>query len=145
MCNGLPHLGHKFVTNNQDAASVLKWAVIERTRRYELLHANGARNLADFNRKVEEGKPLRHPERPKPTLTSIAAEAVDTPPEPPGEEGYTDGMMPVTVITVDGVAGRRRAGQGEGATRLALRARFYAASLRGADEIVARFRADEGG
>ena len=68
MYNTLPHLRHKVVTNNNDAATVLKWAVCEMNRRYELLHANGARNLADFNRKVEEGKPLRNPARPKPTL-----------------------------------------------------------------------------
>ena len=52
MYNDLPHLRHTVVTNNHDAAAVLKWAVIEMERRYELLQANGARNLADFNRKV---------------------------------------------------------------------------------------------
>ncbi|MDQ3222946.1 MAG: FtsK/SpoIIIE domain-containing protein, partial [Gemmatimonadota bacterium] len=44
MYNALPHLRHKVVTNNHDAASVLKWAVFEMQRRYELLQANGARN-----------------------------------------------------------------------------------------------------
>ena len=94
MYNALPHLRHKVVTNNHDAASVLKWAVFEMNRRYELLQANGARNLADFNRKVEEGKPLRHPSRPKPTLVTISAEAPDTPPEPPADENYTEGVLP---------------------------------------------------
>ncbi|MEP6574135.1 MAG: DNA translocase FtsK, partial [Gemmatimonadota bacterium] len=120
MYNALPHLRHKVVTNNHDAASVLKWAVIEMNRRYELLHANGARNLADFNRKVEEGKPLRHPERPKPTLTSIAAEAVDTPPEPPAEEVYTDGLLPFIVMIVDELADLMMTVQGEVETPLAL-------------------------
>jgi len=69
--NALPHLRHKVVTNNHDAASVLKWAVSEMDRRYKLLHANNARNLADFNRKAEEGKPLRMPERPKLTLSVL--------------------------------------------------------------------------
>ena len=64
MYNALPHLRHTVVTDNHDAATVLKWAVWEMDRRYELLHANGARNLADFNRKVDEGKPLRHPAPP---------------------------------------------------------------------------------
>ena len=41
MYNALPHLRHKVVTNNHDAASVLKWAVFEMQRRYELLQANG--------------------------------------------------------------------------------------------------------
>ena len=55
MYNALPHLRHKVVTNNHDAASMLKWAVFEMNRRYELLQANGARNLSDFNRKVVDG------------------------------------------------------------------------------------------
>ena len=65
MYNALPHLRHKVITNNNDAAALLKWAEMEMQRRYELLHANGARNLADFNRKAEEGKPLRNPPRPR--------------------------------------------------------------------------------
>ena len=76
---GLPHLRHKVVTNNHDAATVLKWAEFEMQRRYELLQVNGARNLADFNRKVEENKPLRNPPRPRPTLASISVSANSTP------------------------------------------------------------------
>src|SRR4051812_5149175 len=53
--NVLPHLRHKVVTDNRDAAAVLKWAVLEMQDRYELLAANGARNIQDFNRKVQEG------------------------------------------------------------------------------------------
>ena len=34
--NALPHLRHKVVTNTGDAAAVLKWAVFEMNRRYEL-------------------------------------------------------------------------------------------------------------
>jgi S-DNA-T family DNA segregation ATPase FtsK/SpoIIIE len=104
MYNALPHLRHKVVTNNHDAATVLKWAVFEMNRRYELLQANGARNLADFNRKVEEKKPLRHPPRPKISLVTISAEAPDTPPEPPAEENYTDDVLPMIVIVIDELA-----------------------------------------
>jgi DNA segregation ATPase FtsK/SpoIIIE, S-DNA-T family len=104
MYNELPHLRHRVVTNNHDAARVLKWAVYEMNRRYELLHANGARNVADFNRKVEEGKPLRHPERPRPTLTDIAAQETTTPPEPPAPDAYTEGVLPYVVIVVDELA-----------------------------------------
>ena len=104
MYNTLPHLRHKVVTNNHDAASVLKWAEYEMQRRYELLQVNGARNLADFNRKVEENKPLRNPARPKPTLASISAEPADTPPEPPTDESYTEGILPFIVIIIDELA-----------------------------------------
>ncbi len=104
MYNGLPHLRHDVVTNNLDAARVLRWAVFEMNRRYELLHANGARNLADFNRKVEEGRPLRLPARPRPTLSDLAAQAMTTPPEPPEPETYTEGVLPYVVIVVDELA-----------------------------------------
>ena len=120
MYNALPHLRHKVVTDNHDAARVLKWAVFEMQRRYELLQANGARNLADFNRKVEDGKPLRHPSRPKPTLATISAEAPDTPPEPPADETYTDGVLPYIVIIIDELADLMMTVQGEVETPLAL-------------------------
>ena len=104
MYNALPHLRHSVVTNNHDAARVLKWAVFEMNRRYELLHANGARNLADFNRKLDEGKPLHHPPRPKETLSSIAAEVETTAPAAPVAEVYNEGRLPYIVIIVDELA-----------------------------------------
>jgi DNA segregation ATPase FtsK/SpoIIIE, S-DNA-T family len=120
MYNALPHLRHKVVTNNHDAATVLKWAVMEMQRRYELLQANGARNIADFNRKVEEGKPLRHPPRPKPTLTTVSAEPADTPPEEPAEEVYTEGVLPFVVMIIDELADLMMTVQGEVETPLAI-------------------------
>src|SRR5215216_5494485 len=120
MYNALPHLRHKVVTNNHDAATVLKWAVLEMQRRYELLQANGARNVADFNRKVEEGKPLRNPPRPKPTLATISAEAADTPPEPPVEEVYSEGVLPFIVMIIDELADLMMTVQGEVETPLAI-------------------------
>jgi S-DNA-T family DNA segregation ATPase FtsK/SpoIIIE len=120
MYNALPHLRHKVVTNNHDAATVLKWAVFEMQRRYELLQANGARNLADFNRKVEEGKPLRNPPRPKPTLSTVNAEAPDTPPEPPTDEVYSDGILPFIVMVIDELADLMMTVQAEVETPLAI-------------------------
>src|SRR6185312_7075808 len=120
MYNALPHLRHKVVTNNHDAASVLKWAVFEMQRRYELLQANGARNIADFNRKVEEGKPLRNPPRPKPTLTTVNAEAPDTPPEELVDETYRDGVLPFIVMIIDELADLMMTVQGEVETPLAI-------------------------
>ncbi|HEX7336774.1 MAG TPA: DNA translocase FtsK [Gemmatimonadales bacterium] len=120
MYNALPHLRHKVVTNNHDAATVLKWAVFEMQRRYELLQANGARNIADFNRKVDEGKPLRNPPRPKPTLTTVSAEAPDTPPEPPVDETYTEGVLPFIVMIIDELADLMMTVQGEVETPLAI-------------------------
>jgi S-DNA-T family DNA segregation ATPase FtsK/SpoIIIE len=120
MYNALPHLRHKVVTNNHDAAAVLKWAIFEMQRRYELFQANGARNIADFNRKVEEGKPLRNPPRPKPTLASVNAEAPDTPPEPPVDEVYSEGILPFIVMVIDELADLMMTVQGEVETPLAI-------------------------
>jgi S-DNA-T family DNA segregation ATPase FtsK/SpoIIIE len=104
MYKELPHLRHPVVTNNKEAARVLKWAVGEMDRRYALLEANGARNLSDFNRKVLEGKPLRYPAPRKVTLTDIAVEAADTPPAPPVPQEYTEGKLPLIVMVVDELA-----------------------------------------
>jgi DNA segregation ATPase FtsK/SpoIIIE, S-DNA-T family len=120
MYNALPHLRHKVVTNNRDAATVLKWAIFEMQRRYELFQANGARNIADFNRKVDEGKPLRNPPRPKPTLASVNAEAPDTPPEPPVEEIYSEGTLPFIVMVIDELADLMMTVQAEVETPLAI-------------------------
>ena len=120
MYNALPHMRHKVVTNNHDAATVLKWAVFEMQRRYELLQANGARNIADFNRKVEEGKPLRNPPRPKPTLATVNAEAPDTPPEPPVDEVYGEGILPFIVMVIDELADLMMTVQAEVETPLAI-------------------------
>ncbi|HEX3232594.1 MAG TPA: DNA translocase FtsK [Gemmatimonadales bacterium] len=104
MYKDLPHLRHPVVTNNKEAARVLKWAVGEMERRYVLLEANGARNLSDFNRKVLEGKPLRNPVPRRVTLTDIVAEPPDTPPPAPVGDTYTEGKLPLIVVVVDELA-----------------------------------------
>ncbi len=120
MYNALPHLRHRVVTNNHDAARVLKWAVHEMNRRYELLHANGARNVADFNRKVLDGRSLHHPAPPKITLSTIAAEEPDTPPPDPVAEEYTEGILPFIILIVDELADLMMTVQGEVETPLAM-------------------------
>jgi S-DNA-T family DNA segregation ATPase FtsK/SpoIIIE len=119
MYKDLPHLRHPVVTNNKEAARVLKWAVGEMERRYVLLEANGARNLSDFNRKVLEGKPLRNPAPRRVTLTDIAAEAPDTPPPAPVGEVYTEGKLPLIVVVVDELADLMMTVQAEVETPLA--------------------------
>ncbi len=113
MYNALPHLRHKVITNNNDAAALLKWAEMEMQRRYELLHANGARNLADFNRKAEEGKPLRNPPKPQATLSTISAEAEPGAPEAPDDGVYKEGPLPFIVMIVDELADLMMTVQGE--------------------------------
>ncbi len=114
MYNALPHMRQKVVTANNDAALVLGWAVDEMQRRYELLHANSARNLADFNKKAEEGKPLVNPvKHQRPTLATISAEAETTAPEGEDAHVYKDGPLPLIVMIVDELADLMMTVQGE--------------------------------
>ena len=61
----IPHLLTPVVTDMKDAANALRWCVVEMDRRYKLMAAMGVRNLAGFNRKVEDankaGEPILDP------------------------------------------------------------------------------------
>lgn len=63
--DGIPHLLTPVVTDMKDAANALKWCVAEMERRYQLMASVGVRNLAGFNRKVqqaaENGNPIVDP------------------------------------------------------------------------------------
>ena len=52
---GIPHLLTPVVTDMKDAANTLRWCVAEMERRYRLMASLGVRNIAGFNRKIEEG------------------------------------------------------------------------------------------
>ena len=112
MYAALPHLGLPVVTNHHKAASVLKWAVWEMERRYRLLHANHARNIADFNKKVEEKKPLKGPRETLATQAGIQREL-------PLDGEYADGIVPYIVLIVDELADLILTVQGEIETPLA--------------------------
>ena len=51
---GIPHLIHPVVVNPQKASSVLRWAVEEMERRYELIGESGVKNIERYNRLVEK-------------------------------------------------------------------------------------------
>lgn len=105
--NDLPHLRHPVVTDNSEAATVLKWAVLEMEWRYALLSANNVRHLDDFNRRVDEGTMIRSP-------------------EPLGPEGdperfvYKGGRLPYIVLVIDELADLMMTVQGEVEKPLAL-------------------------
>ncbi|OGT65378.1 MAG: cell division protein FtsK, partial [Gammaproteobacteria bacterium RIFCSPHIGHO2_12_FULL_45_9] len=65
---GIPHLLTPVVTDMRDAASALRWCVVEMERRYRLMAAQGVRNIAGYNQKIEEaesvGQPLVDPFAP---------------------------------------------------------------------------------
>jgi len=62
---GIPHLLTPVITDMKDAANGLRWCVGEMERRYKLMAAMGVRNLAGFNRKIDDaikaGTPIKDP------------------------------------------------------------------------------------
>ncbi len=103
--NKLPHLRHKVITDNRDAASVLKWAQIEMQQRYELCAENGCRNIQEFNKRLKSKAPMRWPKQP-----NVAFEARE----------YTDGELPYIVIVIDELADLMMTVQSEVETPLAI-------------------------
>lgn len=103
MYNALPHLRHPVVTDNKQAAQALKWVMLEMEYRYALFHANGVRNVGDFNRKAAEGKELVDVGR-RPAGSEAAA---SSPPR------YDGGPLPLIVVIVDELADLMMTVQGE--------------------------------
>lgn len=79
---GIPHLLAPVVTDMKEAANALRWCVAEMDKRYRLMSSLGVRNVAGYNRKVEDaiksGKPLLDPlakpvgeDEELPTLTPL--------------------------------------------------------------------------
>jgi DNA segregation ATPase FtsK/SpoIIIE, S-DNA-T family len=103
--NVLPHLKHSVVTDNRDAAAVLRWARDTMQERYELLAANGARNIQDFNRKVTTGAKLKGPKK-----ADVGLENPD----------YAGGELPYIVVIIDELADLMMTVQAEVETPLAM-------------------------
>ena len=113
MYSALPHLGLPVVTSHHKAANVLKWAVWEMDRRYKLLHANHARNISDFNKKVDAKAPLKGPRETLATQAGIQKEL-------PFDGVYDGGILPYIVLVVDELADLMLTVQGEIETPLAV-------------------------
>ncbi|HET9425932.1 MAG TPA: DNA translocase FtsK [Gemmatimonadaceae bacterium] len=103
--NTLPHLRHKVITDNRDAAAVLKWAVLEMQERYELLAANGCRNIQEFNKRVQEGTPLKQAKGRDVAL---------------GNADYLGSILPYIVVVIDEMADLMMTVQGEVETPIAM-------------------------
>ncbi|KAA6184385.1 cell division protein FtsK [Thiohalocapsa marina] len=62
---GIPHLLTPVVTDMKEAANALRWCVGEMERRYKLMASLGVRNIAGYNRKVQDaidaGTPIPDP------------------------------------------------------------------------------------
>jgi S-DNA-T family DNA segregation ATPase FtsK/SpoIIIE len=99
--NDLPHLRHPVVTDNNDAAAVLRWAVHEMGRRYRLLSANACRNLVELNRRIRAGDELE----------KVPGS---------GKGPYDEGTLPYIVLVIDELADLMMTVQGEVETPLAI-------------------------
>tara|TARA_Y100001934_G_scaffold283901_1_gene409541 strand:- start:47245 stop:49839 length:2595 start_codon:yes stop_codon:yes gene_type:complete len=88
----IPHLLTPVVTDMKEAANALRWCVAEMERRYKLMAAMGVRNLAGFNRKIEEAIAANNP-IPDPLFKPQNAE--------PGEEHPTLEPLPYIVVVID--------------------------------------------
>jgi S-DNA-T family DNA segregation ATPase FtsK/SpoIIIE len=87
---GIPHLLAPVVTDMKQAANALNWGVGEMDRRYRLMSKLGVRNLAGYNRKIDEAK---HRGELLPNPFSLTPEA----PEPLER-------LPYVVIVIDELA-----------------------------------------
>jgi S-DNA-T family DNA segregation ATPase FtsK/SpoIIIE len=103
--NTLPHLRHKVVTDNRDAAAVLKWAVLEMQDRYELLAANTCRNIQDFNRRVQDGAAMKNAKK-----ADVAFEDLT----------WKGGILPYIVVVIDEMADLMMTVQSEVETPIAM-------------------------
>ncbi|WP_420635274.1 DNA translocase FtsK [Candidatus Palauibacter sp.] len=100
----LPHLRHPVITDNDEAASVLKWAVYEMKRRFGLLSSNGCRNVKEFNGRIAGGREVFLPKR---AMTDEPAL-------------YDEGPLPYVVLVIDELADLMMTVQSEVETPLAM-------------------------
>jgi len=94
----IPHLLTPVITDMKDAASGLRWCVGEMERRYQLMAALGVRNLAGYNRKVEEairdGAPIPHPLWTPDPMASVFADEEE-------QRAPTLEKLPYIVVVID--------------------------------------------
>ena len=92
----IPHLLTPVITDMKDAANGLRWCVNEMERRYKLMSKLGVRNIAGYNKKVEEataaGTPILDPLW-QAELEFLAG--TELPPAPPLE------TLPYIVVVID--------------------------------------------
>jgi len=109
---GIPHLLHPVVVNPKKASAVLRWAVEEMERRYELIGESGVKNIEKYNRLVEKALLLSLEKRKiSKEENGISYASVSNPVIPsPGVDGEGDNgakirfKLPYIVIVIDELA-----------------------------------------
>ena len=87
--DGIPHLLTPVVTDMKDAAQALNWCVAEMERRYKLMAGLGVRNLAGYNRRIDEKR-----DSEQPLLDPLW-------PEDAGEPAPPLERLPLIVVVID--------------------------------------------
>ncbi|MCX5850707.1 MAG: DNA translocase FtsK 4TM domain-containing protein [Deltaproteobacteria bacterium] len=87
---GVPHLLHPVVVNAKKAAHVLKWAVEEMERRYQVIGEGGGKSIEAYNKLVRKG------EIAKMRKAQAAAIGAEIPPPPE--------ILPYIIIVIDELA-----------------------------------------
>lgn len=90
---GIPHLLLPVVTDANKANLALKWAVREMERRYQLMADVNARNLSNYNKKIETGDIKTG----KPSATALENDIMDD----NGKVIIHEGKLPYIVVIVD--------------------------------------------
>ena len=95
----IPHLLTPVITDMKDAASGLRWCVGEMERRYKLMAALGVRNIAGYNRKIEDANKAGNPIVDPLWVfdpSNVGWNDQEEPPEPP-----TLSTLPYIVVVID--------------------------------------------
>lgn len=95
----IPHLLTPVITDMKDASVGLRWCVGEMERRYKLMAALGVRNIAGYNRKIEEAEKAGNPIADPLWVfdpDEVGWDATQEPPEAPTLES-----LPYIVVVVD--------------------------------------------
>ena len=99
--NGIPHLYVPVVTEAKEASSALSWGVAEMERRLKIFSKVGARNITQYNAKMDA---LAKEEALAASAAGVELQAEDTTlPSLPGNNGNTE-KMPYIVIIIDELA-----------------------------------------
>ena len=98
--NGIPHLYVPVVTEAKEAASALSWGVAEMERRLKVFSKVGARNISQYNAKVQAAR--AEAEAQAAAAQADAAEGEE--PEPPVLPENLSEELPYIVIIIDELA-----------------------------------------
>ena len=98
---GIPHLLHPVVLDPKMAAQVLKWAVEEMGRRYQIISLTGVKNIESYNRLLEKKLPK---EDKKSMLARLRKDGAEHGPLTDNEDIALPQKLPYIVILIDELA-----------------------------------------